>query len=225
MSQRVSGYARIPHERYETVEPWPVLALLRELLTIGPVWDPCDDGDGHLVATLRRAGIKAIGTGSDFLRMTAPPMSDVNDIVTNPPLGPARRGELAIAFIRHALSLPVRRIAMLLPSDFDSAITRQDVFRFCPAFTGKLGLLNRIRWIAGSTGSPSTNHAWFLWDRTNVGPPCIRYVPRQEVDDTSPESKFAGKRSPASSPSMAMERVDHGVTVVLLNESEKAKLT
>jgi hypothetical protein len=182
MAQRISGYARIPEERYETIESWPVLALLSQLPTIGPVWDPCDDGGGHLVAALRRAGITAVGSGPDFLSMTASPVSDVTDIITNPPLGPARRGELAIAFIRHALSLPVRRVAMLLKIDFDSGITRQDVFRHCPAFTGKIVLLNRIRWIADSTGAPSDNHAWFTWDKTNVAAPTLRYVTRREVE-------------------------------------------
>ena len=61
-------------------------------------------------------------------------------------------------FIEHALSLPVQYIAALLQIDFDSAITRQHLFRHCPSFAGKIVLLSRLRWIPGSTGSPSTNH-------------------------------------------------------------------
>jgi hypothetical protein len=182
MAQRASGFARIPDERYETGESWPVLALLSRLQNIGWAWDPCDDGEGCLLATLHRQGIKAVGTGHDFLALTEPPMVGVTDVVCNPPYGVERRGELAIAFIRHALSLPVPRVSMLLPIDFDSAITRQDVFRFCPAFAGKLVLLNRIRWIPGSTGSPSTNHCWFCWDKTNEDAPIVRYVSRREVE-------------------------------------------
>jgi hypothetical protein len=135
-----------------------------------------------LIATLHRQGIKAVGSGPDFLSITEPPMAGVTDIITNPPLGPSRRGELAVAFIEHALRLPVQRIAMLLPIDFDSAITRQHLFRFCSAFTGKIVLLNRIRWIPGSTGSPSANHCWCLWDHANVDAPAIRYVSRREVE-------------------------------------------
>jgi hypothetical protein len=182
MSQRVSGYARISNERYETVEAWPVLALLSQLPDIGWAWDPADDGDGCLIATLHSQGIKAVGSGSDFLSTTEPPIAGVTDIVTNPPLGPSRRGEQAVAFIEHALRLPVRRVSMLLSIDFDSANTRQHLFRFCPAFTGKLVLLNRIRWIPGSTGSPSTNHCWCLWDHANVDAPSIRYISRREVE-------------------------------------------
>jgi hypothetical protein len=37
-------------------------------------WDPADDGSGHLIATLHRQGIKAVGSGSDFLSITEPPM-------------------------------------------------------------------------------------------------------------------------------------------------------
>jgi hypothetical protein len=182
MSQRISGYQRIANDRYETIEPWPVMALLSQLPGIGWAWDPADDGDGHLIATLHRQGVKAIGSRPDFLSITEPPMAGVTDLITNPPLGPARRGEQAVAFIRHALSLPVRRVAMLLPVDFDSASTRQDVFRFCSTFTGKLILLNRIRWITGSTGSPSTNHAWFLWDQDNIDAPTLRYASKREVE-------------------------------------------
>jgi hypothetical protein len=135
-----------------------------------------------LIATLHRQGIKAVGSGADFLSVTGPPMTGVTDIITNPPYGPSRRGELARAFIEHALQLPVRRVSMLLPIDFDSAITRQHLFRFCPAFSGKTVLLNRIRWIPGSTGSPSTNHAWFTWDKENADAPTIRYATRKEAE-------------------------------------------
>jgi hypothetical protein len=182
MAQRISGYARIANERYETFEAWPTLALLSQLPDIGWAWDPTDDGDGHLVAALHRQGIKAVGTGPDFLSLTEPPMAGVTDIITNPPLGPSRRGELAVAFVQHALKLSVRRVSMLLPIDFDSAISRQCLFRFCPAFMGKIVLLNRIRWIPDSTGSPSVNHAWYLFDHTNDAAPTIRYVSRQEVE-------------------------------------------
>jgi hypothetical protein len=183
MAQRLSGYVRTPDENYPTVEDWPVRALLFVAPCIeGWAWDPADPGDGSLVTALHRQHVKAVGTGHDFLTMTDPPMADTTDIVCNPPYGAERRGELAIAFIRHALTLPIRRISMLLPIDFDSAITRQDVFRFCPAFTGKLTLLGRIQWIPGSTGSPSTNHCWFTWDKSNVDAPVIRYVSRREVE-------------------------------------------
>jgi hypothetical protein len=60
---------------------------------------------------------------------------------------------------------------MLLRVDFDSAKSRRHLFADCPAFAGKIVLTKRIRCIEGSTGSPSFNHAWFVWDRQHRGRP------------------------------------------------------
>ena len=115
MSQRMSGYARIPDEQYQTV-PWPVHALLCHLPKPQCAWDPCDRGDGLLIATLLRYKINAVGTAHDFLSINEHPV-DVDTLITSPPYGERRRGELAVAFIEHALTLKVPRIAMLLRSD------------------------------------------------------------------------------------------------------------
>src|SRR5262249_35920163 len=125
----------------------------RRLVPVGRVWDPCDRGFGQLVATLRARGLDAIGTVADFLALAAAP-AGVSDLITNPPYGSNGRGELAVRFIEHALELQIPRIAMLLRADFDSALTRQHLFRLNPNFAGKVILLNRIRWFAGPS-SPS----------------------------------------------------------------------
>jgi hypothetical protein len=65
---------------------------------------------------------------------------------------------------------------MLLRTDFDHAKTRWPLFSDCPAFACKIVLTKRIRWIEGSTGSPSFNHAWFMWDWWHKGPPEIAYA-------------------------------------------------
>jgi hypothetical protein len=183
MSQRPSGYARIPDERYETVS-WPVVALLQQLPRIRRAWDPCDRDSGRLVATLRAHGIEAVGTDDDFLARIEAPLH-VSDLVTNPPYGEGRRGELAVRFIEHALGLDVPRVSMLLRNDFDSAISRQHLFRNNSMFAGKLVLLNRIKWFVGPS-SPSDNHAWFLFDRDHRGGPSIRYVIRHETEPHAP---------------------------------------
>lgn len=179
MAQRISGYPRLPNEDYATVEACPVAALVRCVSDMRVVWDPCP-GEGELLTTLRRHGIQAVGTEHDFLTITEAPVDDA-EIATNPPYGSRGRGEQAVAFIEHALALPVRRVSMLLPADFDSAISRQHLFRHRTNFSMKIVLLGRIRWIPNSTGSPSTNHAWYLWDRENVDAPTIRYVSKQEA--------------------------------------------
>ena len=84
---------------------------------IGWAWDPADDGDGHLVATTASPRLsKRSASGPDF-RQHHRTANDVcvTDIITNPPLGPMRRGELAVAFIEHALRLPVRRVRNAAP--------------------------------------------------------------------------------------------------------------
>jgi hypothetical protein len=179
MSQRVSGYERKPDESYETIA-WPIVALLTRLSGIRRAWDPCDRGSGRLVATLRAQGVDTVSTAEDFLMITTVP-SAVSDIITNPPYGEAKRGELAVHFIEHALELGVPRISMLLRNDFDSAITRQHLFRNNPMFAGKLVLLNRIKWFAGPK-SPSDNHSWVLFDREHKGSPIIQYVTRREAE-------------------------------------------
>jgi hypothetical protein len=178
MAQRISGFTRIPDEQYETA-PWPVHALLCHLPRPGCAWDPCDRGAGLLINTLHAGGVNAVGTGHDFLQITEPPAT-VDTIICNPPYGENRRGELAVAFIEHALELKVSRIAMLLRADFDSAITRQHLFRHEPRFAFKLVLLNRIKWFDGAS-HPSDNHAWFVWAQDNEDTPTLRYIGRNEA--------------------------------------------
>jgi hypothetical protein len=173
MSQRNSGFTRVPDEHYATIA-WPIVALLSQLDTVELAWDPCDRGSGELVATLRSQGVAAIGTRADFLATTAPP-AGVTHLITNPPYGPKRKGEAAEHFIEHALALRIPCIAMLLRNDFDSAIGRPRLFRDNPQFAGKVILLGRIKWFEGPS-QPSDNHSWFLWDRTHRGAPLIRYA-------------------------------------------------
>jgi predicted RNA methylase len=127
--------------------------------------------------------IDAVGTGEDFLTISAPP-TDVDAVVTNPPYGV--QGRLAEAFIAHALEL-VPFAAMLLRNDFDSGKTRQGLFRHNPYFAGKLVLLDRVRWFDGPS-SPSDNHAWFIFDRGHHGPPVIRYTRNSETETVLPAS-------------------------------------
>jgi hypothetical protein len=71
-------------------------------------------------------------------------------------------------------------VAMLLRVDFDSAATRPHLFGVCPAFARKVVLTRRIRWLANSYGSPSYNHAWFIWDVYQAELPTITYAPTME---------------------------------------------
>jgi hypothetical protein len=175
MSQRASGYVRRADEDYPT-PAWVTAAIAGYLARHAlHIWEPAA-GKGALAKALTAEGFRVAATTDDFLRHRAPPHSRVDAIVTNPPYGADRRGVLACAFIRHALSLEVRITAMLLRVDFDSAKTRVDLFRDNPTFAGKIVLLDRIKWFDGPS-APSDNHAWFVWDRAStVGRPWTAYA-------------------------------------------------
>jgi hypothetical protein len=182
MSQRDSGYERKALDSYETPS-WVTLALIPHLPVIGgTVWEPAA-GSGKMLAVLRQAGFDVLGTdiaaGVDFLDSS--PQGGVRAIITNPPYALARE------FIERALSLiPANGfVAMLLRADFDSAKTRRHLFADCPAFAKKIVLTKRIRWIERSTGSPSFNHCWMIWDRAHRGPPTLAYTSNRTKEKLS----------------------------------------
>jgi len=177
MSQRDSGYARKERDLYETPE-WATQALVphinNRLTPTEIVFEPAC-GSGKMVRALEAAGFRVtaadIDQGYDFLSFngTAP-----DAIVTNPPY------ELATEFIDHALRITEERkgiVAMLLRTDFDHAKTRGRLFGDHPAFHRKIVLTKRIRWFEDSKGSPSFNHAWFIWDWRHQGAPTLAYAP------------------------------------------------
>jgi len=173
MAQRVSGYSRIDHDLYETPE-WVTEALLPHLPSKMNVWEPAA-ASGKIAAVLATAGhsvmLSDLRHGGNFLHLSNPGLC--NAIITNPPFDQAKD------FIVHSLALmkPVRGIvAMLLRIDYDSAKTRVHLFNQ-PPFAKKIVLTRRIRWIVGSTGQPSENHCWFLWDWRHTGPATIAYAP------------------------------------------------
>jgi hypothetical protein len=176
MSQRDSGYARIERDNYET-PAWVTHALVPHLPRC-TVWEPAA-GSGKMANALLNAGFDVVASditgGHDFL--TVPPLKPFRAIITNPPY------ELATQFIERALALMPQDgiVAMLLRCDFDHAITRQHLFADCTAFAMKLVLTTRIRWFEDSCGSPSFNHAWFVWHCPHSGPAVLAYAHKGEA--------------------------------------------
>jgi hypothetical protein len=107
-------------------------------------------GDGRMAGALRAAGCARVYTSDivergagqdeilDFLSAQAPKLERLDLICTNPLFG--KGGRLATAFIEVGLhrigNLGI--IALLLPSDFDSAKTRLHYFGNCPHFVAKM---------------------------------------------------------------------------------------
>jgi hypothetical protein len=187
MSQRASGYARRADEEYPT-PAWVTFVIAEHLQLVHKVrhvWEPAAGHPGF-ADELTRLGIEVTATSNNFGLYAGPPHKRVEAIVTNPPYGQNRRGDLAEFFIRHAIAMIgpgkiVRLAAFLLAIDFDSAKSRADLFAGCPLFAGKIVLLDRVKWFEGPS-SPSSNHAWFVWSREHTGLPWITYAgkPRPE---------------------------------------------
>jgi hypothetical protein len=178
MSQRDSGYERKERDLYET-PAWVTQALLDEgFRKPNIVWEPARGG-GKMIAVLKQLDAKVFGsdiheTGDDFLATPFSFSNFADTIITNPPY------ELATEFITHALNLtrPLGgQVMMLLRTDFDHAKTRAHLFAECRAFAKKIVLTKRIRWFEDSKGSPSFNHAWFIWDHKHQGAPTLAYGP------------------------------------------------
>jgi hypothetical protein len=177
MSQRDSGYERKERDLYET-PAWVTDALIPHLpKNIEEVWEPAC-GSGLMVDALKAHNFKVwesdIEKGADFRAAMATPDHRVNAIITNPPY------EFATDFIDRALFLmrePRGMVAMLLRTDFDHAKLRAPLFSLCSEFSKKVVLTRRIKWFADSKGSPSFNHAWFIWDYTHQGAPTLAYGP------------------------------------------------
>jgi hypothetical protein len=178
-AQRTSGYTREADEHYPTTPPWLASVIARYLRRsqVIDVWEPAAGG-GVLAAALGFEGFSIVATTDDFLKRKTAARNGLDAIVTNPPYG--HNGATACAFIRHALALDVRVIAMLLRVDFDSGKTRVDLFRDNKRFAGKIVLLDRVEWFprTGKNG-PSDNHAWFVWNASAGADPWIRYAGKQ----------------------------------------------
>ena len=162
-------------------------ALLRVEALDGEIWDPAC-GVGHVVATLRAAGRNAYGTDCmrrvpeatpwflaehDFLGEAVWP-SRPDHIVCNPPFG---RGLTAEAFIRQALGLARRSVAVFVDYRFLASARRwTGLFRehpparawllyprpSCPPGDYLLG--------GGRAEGGTADFVWLVWECGRAGP-------------------------------------------------------
>lgn len=162
-----------PTPREATVALLPLIAHWPKT-----VWEPAC-GDGAMARVLEAAGFdvfasdlvdRGFGTpGIDFVRPCQPPVPPRNrsTIITNPPF------KLAAQFVLKADALCATQLAMLLKANFWNAAGRLHVWDAWPPYA-----VHPLTWRLDFTGagSPHTDCAWFLWDRTS--PPLARPLAR-----------------------------------------------
>ncbi len=188
------GHTRPARDFYPTPS-WVVTALTEHVALAGlRIWEPAC-GDGRMSEALKAAGARAVFSTDvedrgytsfdrqiDFLSRQKPKWR-FDAIITNPPGGLGNR--TAVEFIEIGLShLPDGGLmALLLPIDFDSGVTRSRFFGACPEFFGKIVLLRRIKWFEhpGKKEGPKENHCWAVWKKhrePRTRRPIIMYAPR-----------------------------------------------
>jgi hypothetical protein len=194
MGKHETSYPRVERDFYPT--PLQATKALLEHIDVRgkSLWEfSC--GDGAISKPLKAAGAKVFSTdiaGSyadtiyDFLSDEAPPISNYDGLITNPPYG--WRCKLITRFIEAGL----RRMSggfliLLLPVDCDSARRRVHVFGSCPQFVGKIVLTERLVWFQdplGKKAAPKENHCWYLWSGGAVTlrapqAPVLHYAPKK----------------------------------------------
>jgi hypothetical protein len=184
-----TGYARVPRDAY-TTPSWCIDALAEHVRIEGlKIWE-CAANEGRMVRALEARGAKVFASDIaphpgldaifDFLSQGLPPgLSSWDGIVTNPAWGD--RNRLAEDFIRRGLDRLNKNggfLALLLPTDFDSAVSRLPLF--CDLrFTARISLTARPIWFKRTDGkreAPKENVAWFVWSRPilrHCGPPLV----------------------------------------------------
>lgn len=177
-------WARDPQDWY--VEPeWCSERLFDVEPFEGPVLDPAC-GMGRIVQAARRAGHSALGTdliartdGAAVVNfLTAYPFGNWDNIVCNPPF------RIAEKFVRRALELTPRKVAMLLPAAWVQGDKRSRWLETTP--------LARVLFIAPRPSMPpgaviaagekpgngTTDFAWFIWLRGYRGAPALGWLRR-----------------------------------------------
>lgn len=143
-------------------------------------WEPAC-GDGAMAKVLERNGYDVIATdlvdrgyGSQIDFLEAKELL-ASTIVTNPPFNLAER------FIRHALGLKAKQVAMLLKSQFWHAAGRLPLFTESPP-----SVVAPLTWRLDFTGggAPTMDCAWVVWGGPLTGPSTV-YMPLSRPDLTA----------------------------------------
>jgi hypothetical protein len=174
-------YEERGHDLYETPAV-AVEALLRVEHLPYHLWEPCA-GFGSVARVLRNAGHAVIASdlidygdpthfpNRDFLTEPLPPGCEC--IVTNPPF------KLAEEFVARALELCPRVVMLLrlafLESERRSGILEGRGLARVHVFRKRLPMMHRAGW-EGRKANSGMAFAWFVWDRSHIGPAAINRI-------------------------------------------------
>jgi len=169
-------------------------ALLRHVKLPHRLWEPaCGDGTG-ILDPLRAAGHEVIGSDlvdyerpdcfwrRDFLLERKTP-DDCGCIISNPPY------KLAAEFVAHALELSPLVVMLLrlafLESERRCGILEERGLARILVFRKRLPMMHRRGW-TGRKGNSGMAFAWFVWDRSHIGPTTIQRISWQRAPSTRP---------------------------------------
>jgi hypothetical protein len=206
MGKHETSYPRVERDHYPTPS-WVIDALAEHVDLEGKIIWECAAGNGQMAEALADSGAARVyctdiarydgyplDEPMDFLSARNPKFGRWDWTVTNPAWGV--RNKTAEAFVARGLERLShgQGLALLLPVDFDSGVTRRKFFHDCPTFIGKIVLTRRAVWFKRSDGireAPKENVGWYLWSRPVLRvrrPPLILYAPRaHQTDATSQE--------------------------------------
>lgn len=178
-------HERSPEEWY--VDPPFCTELLLDAVPFrGSIWDPCA-GQGTIVEVCLERGLKAFGTDINPKFATVREMDFLSDhrgeadnIIFNPPYNQAED------FIRRAIALARRRVAVLLQQQFPYSQGRHRLFtEHKPA--QMLFLSSRPSMPPGrlmrqgmKQKGGKTDYLWIVWDREHTGATTCDWLLRPE---------------------------------------------
>ncbi len=170
---------------------WATHALVENERFDGTIWEPAC-GDGTMSQVLATTGCdvyssdlydRGFGTpGEDFLQST----KLFDNVVTNPPYNSAE------GFVKVGLKSARKKVALLLRLAFLEGANRQKTI-FNPTPPSRVWVFSeRITFYpkgAIQRGSGTTAYAWFVWDKEEVGPTELKWLPtgykrRFSIDQT-----------------------------------------
>lgn len=195
--------------------PHVTKALLARETFHGVILEPAS-GDGSMADVLRAQGYKVEATdiknGHDFLRRRA----KVANIAANPPYSQS----MAEAFVRHAMEIAEKKIAMLLPFYFLEGVQRHGLFTNREWPVKGLYIFSRRPTFGDKDDHSPFGSVWVVWEREYEGPTKTEWV--LDVEPTGEDKYIPEPKPPKPSKRCVAERKSRlAATTLILGDCRK----